>query len=112
MGITNYLPLGSIVMMENGVHRVMIVGRGLYVKQGDETYYFDYAGVLYPEGLSSEAVCYFNNDWISEVSFLGYNDEVNREIDIRIRNYVAQHPDLKRHPKPVNSTPEGDGEKE
>lgn len=95
-----YLPLGSVVMMKNGQKRVIIVGRGLSVKKDGAIYFFDYAGVLYPEGLTGANVCYFNNEWIDSVSFIGYNDEENRQAAAVIQNYVDSQPELKRYPQP------------
>ena len=96
----SYLPLGSIVLMKDGTHRVMITGRALHVKQNDEVYFFDYAGVLYPEGVTGQEICYFNNDWIEEVNFFGFNDEANRRYVSVIENYVNSQTELKRCPRP------------
>ena len=98
--LSGYLPLGSVVLLKKGIHRVIIVGRGLKVKQGEDICFFDYAGVLYPEGLTGVDVCYFNNDWIQDIDFIGYNDESSRSITHKMEQYVASNPDMKRCPMP------------
>lgn len=69
-----YLPLGSIVLLENGEKRIMIYGRRQKaVKTGQV---FDYVACLYPEGNISEEYTYlFNHADIKEVIFKGYSDE-------------------------------------
>ena len=44
-----YLPLGSVITLKNGSKRLMIVGR-LQNQIGSKDIY-DYAAVLWPEGL-------------------------------------------------------------
>ena len=47
-----YLPIGTIVMLKGGKKRLMIVGFCMEAKDGDKTVKFDYAGCLYPEGVT------------------------------------------------------------
>ena len=49
MMIKDLLPIGSVVLLENGEKRLMISGimQSDAEKQGKE---FDYLGILYPEG--------------------------------------------------------------
>lgn len=91
-----YLPLGSIVLLKEGVRKVLIIGRALNVKKGDKTYYFDYGGVLYPDGLTGDEMVYFNHDGVVRVYFYGYKDDDNDIMNENINNYVAEHPDLLR----------------
>ena len=100
MAITNFLPLGSVVLLENGNHPIMVVARALQVKKDDQIYFFDYAGVAYPEGLTGEQLYYFNNDWIKQISFIGFNDEFNREAQVDIQQYIERLGEIKRYPKP------------
>lgn len=66
------LPIGSVVLLKNGVKRLMIYG----VKQMDENgNEFDYIGVLYPEGnMGGETAFLFNHDNIERVFFVGLKD--------------------------------------
>lgn len=47
------LPLGSIVYLEEGTQKLVIVGRGAIFEDPDtkEQVFADYMGVLYPAGL-------------------------------------------------------------
>ncbi|WP_313155591.1 DUF4176 domain-containing protein [Lacrimispora sp.] len=69
------LPLGSIVYLTNGNQKVMIVNRGPLVDQDNKKVYFDYTGVIYPEGLDPEQVYYFHDEDIDEVVFEGFKDD-------------------------------------
>lgn len=72
----NVLPLGTLVYLENGTKKVMIVGRGAVMEDQDtgEDVYFDYMGTPYPEGIDPENAIFFNNENIDEVIFKGYED--------------------------------------
>jgi hypothetical protein len=37
--------------------------------------FFDYVGTMYPSGLASEQLCYFNEENIDKVVFEGFKDE-------------------------------------
>ncbi len=96
MARTNYLPLGSVVLLNNGVQKVMIIGRALNVNRGGKEFYFDYGGVLHPQGLINNEMAYFNHEDVNTVYFTGYNDEGIRDLTEVINNYVEEHPDLNR----------------
>ncbi len=67
------LPIGSIVLLNNGVKRVMIYGRK--VRSLDDGQVYDYLGCLYPEGaLDNNHVFVFNRDQIKLVYFIGFQD--------------------------------------
>ena len=42
------LPIGTVVLLNGGTHKVMITG---YYAQMDDNKVFDYMGVMYPEGM-------------------------------------------------------------
>lgn len=96
MSRIDYLPLGSVVLLQGGTQRLIIVGRGLNVQNNGETYFYDYGGALYPQGMVNDQMAYFNQDAISRVFFEGYRDDDNDIVNDRLNDYVAQHPDLKR----------------
>ncbi len=96
MANIDFLPLGSIVLLKGGIRKVLIIGRGLNVKKDNETYFFDYGGVLYPDGLTGDQMVYFNADGISKVYFQGYQDDDNDIILNSLNNYLLEHPDVKR----------------
>lgn len=94
--MVKYLPLGSIVLLQGGVQKAMIIGRGLNVRNGGEEFFFDYGAVAYPEGLIGDQMAYFNADKISKVVFEGYTDVDDENMVENINRYLAEHPDLKR----------------
>ncbi|MFA8437461.1 DUF4176 domain-containing protein [Pueribacillus sp. YX66] len=73
----NLLPLGTLVYLEDGTKKIMIVGRGAVVEDeesGDDVY-FDYMGCAYPEGIDPENAIFFNEENIDEILHKGYSDE-------------------------------------
>ncbi|MDD7280863.1 DUF4176 domain-containing protein [Floccifex sp.] len=77
-----YLPLGTIVALKNTKKRIMIVGR-LQTRETDDKVY-DYAAVLYPEGLiDSEHFYLFNQEDIQTLYYIGMQDE--EEFNFRYR---------------------------
>lgn len=91
-----YLPIGSVVLLKNGSVKLMIVSRGLNVKRGGEVYFFDYSGVLFPQGLDGDKVAYFNHDAIDTVYFTGYNNEESSVMTDTMNEYLLLHPEIKR----------------
>lgn len=92
----NLLPLGSVVVLKGGIQKLLIISRGINIKLNNEVVFFDYGGVLYPEGLIDDKMAYFNHDGIEKVYFFGYDDEDSKVGANNINNYVATHPSLKR----------------
>lgn len=82
------LPLGSVVLLEEGLQKLVIVGRGaIYTDQQTEKDTFaDYMAVLYPSGLNPETTIFFDHENIDKVVFEGYSDEEEvRFLDIYSR---------------------------
>ncbi len=96
MASYDFLPIGSIVLLQGGTRKVMIIARGMNVKRGDETYFFDYAGVIYPDGMTSDQVAYFNQDGIIKVYFYGYSDDEEDVMTTALKKYVDSHPNINR----------------
>ena len=79
------LPLGSIVYLEEGTRKLVIVGRGVIFEdeESDGQVFADYMGVLYPIGLQTESTIFFQHENIDKVVFRGYSDEEeDRFMDI------------------------------
>ena len=73
MNETKLLPLGSIVVLNNGEKKLMIYGRSQYA--GDSHVVFDYVACLWPEGnLNVEYTYLFNHSDINTVFHYGYSD--------------------------------------
>jgi hypothetical protein len=67
------LPNGSVVLLNGGSKRVMIVGR--LQKQDGTDKVWDYSAVLYPEGMIDPSQMFlFDNQNIDRVYFLGFQD--------------------------------------
>lgn len=69
------LPIGSIVKLNNGNQKIMIINRGALYNNNGTIGYFDYSACLYPFGQTEQVVLFFNEEDISEVFFEGYKDE-------------------------------------
>ena len=80
------LALGSIVVLNGGYKKIMIIGR--MQLQGKEEKLWDYLGVLYPEGyLGDNYKFLFNNEDISEVIFEGYSDLEDETLKLALKKY-------------------------
>ncbi len=91
-----YLPLGSIVYLEGGIDKVLIVARGLMVKSGEKTLFFDYGGVPYPTGLAGDQMAYFQHSAIENIVFEGFSDTDDEQAVENINAYLKNHPDTVR----------------
>ena len=69
--ISELLPIGSVVILKNGIKPVMIYGVKQFEQGIDKS--FDYCGVLYPEGnIGPNYVYLFNHYDIEEILYMGY----------------------------------------
>ena len=74
-----YLPLGSIVLLNGGKKKLMITGYAVSTPEYPETI-FDYCGCMYPEGIiRSDTICVFNHSEINKIIFRGYLDKEEKE---------------------------------
>lgn len=90
------LPLGSVVYLNEGNKKVLIIARGLVAKHGNGKIFFDYGGVPYPEGLQDDKMAYFQHDGIAKVVFEGYTDLDDEATVAKIGKYLENNPDVKR----------------
>lgn len=75
-----FLPIGSVVLLEGGNKRIMICGR-IQAQAGSDIIY-DYSDCYYPEGIvDPKSMFFFNRDAIETVYFRGYEDQ--DELDYR-----------------------------
>ena len=96
MNKVNYLPLSSIVQLEGGTQRLMIIARGLTMERAGRSFFFDYAAVMFPQGLTGDQLAYFNHDAVRSLSFIGCNDGDSQTVVNALHQYVEQHPELER----------------
>lgn len=85
----NILPIGSVIYLNNGLKKVMIVGRKM-IRKEDGNKYYDYGAVLYPEGLVSEELVFFNEENISKTVYLGFIDEDEDELNRRLVTWASE----------------------
>lgn len=86
----NFLPIGSLVYLNGGNKKIMVISRAIAMKLNGENVYFEYGGCTYPEGLLGDAVAYFNREDVAKVLVKGYTDEeevtmvsnLNRAIEV------------------------------
>lgn len=71
------LPLGSIVLLKEGMQKLVVVGRGAVYEepQTGKEKFSDYMGVIYPTGVNPETTIFFEHENIDEIVFEGYSDE-------------------------------------
>lgn len=76
------LPLGSVVLLNGGSKKVMIIGYCMKTPEKPNKMY-DYCGCVFPEGvLRSDVTCVFDHEQIKEIYFSGFkNEESNKFID-------------------------------
>lgn len=85
-----FLPVGTVVMLQNGTKRVMINGFCTMDAKHPEKVY-DYSGVLFPEGsLSSDQTLLFDHAQIIRVDHLGLQDDEEKQFKVKLNEILAQ----------------------
>ena len=79
-----YLPVGTVVLLENGTKRVMINGFcTMDANKPDKIY--DYSGELFPEGsLSSDQTLLFDHNQIVRVDHYGLDDQEEKDFKVKL----------------------------
>lgn len=70
--------LGTVVYLQEGTQKIMIVGRGVTYKDetdGGKEVYVDYLGCPFPQGINPEESMFFNRENVDQVVFEGLVDE-------------------------------------
>lgn len=74
-----YLPIGTVVVLNNGTKKIMIYGRKQLA--ADDGVEYDYVACLYPEGnISDDYTFLFNHENIKEVIFTGFSDDEEQDF--------------------------------
>ena len=90
MKITGILPIGSVLMLKNSTHRVMITGYAQR-KLNEPEKVFDYAGCAFPEGvIGPDKTFLFNHDQIETLHALGYVDGESQMFMAKIEDLLAR----------------------
>ena len=85
-----YLPIGTVVLLNGGTKRAMIIGF-CCMDQNDNNKMYDYAGCIYPEGMiSSDKNILFNHDQIQEVYAFGYSDDEEKQFQERLKRIIEK----------------------
>lgn len=92
----NFFPLGSIVLLDGGTQKIMIVARGLNLQRGEKSVFFDYGAVPYPQGLTGDQLVYFNHDAVRSIYFIGCNDEDSQVMVNVLNEYLEKHENIVR----------------
>ena len=76
--MSKILPIGSIVYLNKGNQKLMILNRGVTIHQNKQDVLFDYSAAIYPMGLNPDQLFYFNHEDVDRIVFKGYSDEEER----------------------------------
>lgn len=74
------LPIGSIVYLKDGIKKLLIIGRALKHNNDESQKVYDYAACLYPEGMISSEMIFFNSEDIDTVFNYGYSDDDDKQL--------------------------------
>lgn len=88
-----FLPIGTVVMLENGTKRVMITGFCVRKQEkSDDKDVWDYCGCMYPEGIiKSNQTCVFNHDQIKEIYHFGLEDDEEKIFKARLKEFLKTY---------------------
>lgn len=93
------LPLGSVVLLNGGTKKVMIIGYCMRTPERPNKLY-DYCGCIFPEGvLRSDVTCVFNHNQIKEVCFSGFQNEESDKFIDRVEALTTQEAEKQKEEK-------------
>lgn len=82
------LPIGTIVLLKEGTHKVMITG---YYAKMEENKIFDYIGVMWPEGtVSFDKTLLFNHADIVQIINQAYTDDEQKNFMVQLSELAKQ----------------------
>lgn len=85
------LPIGSVVTLKGGIKKLMIIGVKMATQDEPDNFY-DYMGVLFPEGFVGIQSCFlFNHDDVNDVIFLGYNNPEREDFIKAMDETIAEN---------------------
>lgn len=83
-----YLPIGTVVTLQGGTKRTMIVGFCPIAEDGKK---YDYIGCLYPEGvISPNESLLFNHNQVATIHAKGFVDEEQTEFMTKLKEVMAK----------------------
>ena len=89
------MPIGSVVLLKNGLKRIMITGY-LPVSKERDAQEHDYIACLYPEGIikTDYNICFNHND-IKKIYAIGLKDEEQQEFMKNMQEAIKVREQLK-----------------
>lgn len=101
-----YLPIGSIVLLNGGIKKVMVIGYFFNDPTINKNKVFDYLGAMYPEGVFTlENFLAFDNKDISKIYNLGFSDEEQKHFSKKLiemkQKYINQNNELIEDPNKI-----------
>ncbi len=86
------LPIGTVVLLNNGIKKSMIIGYKQIDSKNPEKIY-DYCGVMYPIGsLGLLSQFMFDAKDILKIVYEGYRNSEFEDFKAQLREYVSEHP--------------------
>ena len=87
-----YLPIGSVVRLNKGDTKLMIVSRFPLYKDGNDIGYFEYCSCIFPSGVDGKEFIFFNKEDIERLVFVGYVDVTFQDLLQRYDELIADIP--------------------
>jgi hypothetical protein len=88
--LNGLLPIGTVVLLHESKKKVMIIGvcqRG----GNNPDKLWDYTGVVFPEGfLAADKMVLFNNEQISQVFMIGYQDAEQLAFKAKVDELIGK----------------------
>lgn len=87
----DWLPLGTVVSVDDSGQKVMIIGRIQQDANHPENK-CEYSAVLYPQGLLNPEENYmFNFSQVKQIHFLGFSNEDNEMFEKQLDQYIEEN---------------------
>lgn len=87
----DWLPLGTIVSVDDSGQKLMIIGRMQQDKNNTDAKYA-YGAVLYPQGLLNPKENYmFNLSKVKRIYYLGFSNDENKVFEEQLNQLMAEN---------------------
>lgn len=86
--------LGTVVYLDEGTTKLMIIGRGVdvYDDEMEQQVRYDYVACEYPVGIDPENAIFFNDESIDKVLFKGFSDEDEERFQEAYKEWNESNP--------------------